>query len=101
MAEICPKCGLDKSICVCDIVAKEEERIRVTHDKRRYRKSVTIISGISKEVNIKDILKQLKSKMACGGTLKDDTIILQGDHRARIKDALIGLGFPEEKIEVS
>ncbi|MBN2042520.1 MAG: stress response translation initiation inhibitor YciH [Candidatus Aenigmarchaeota archaeon] len=100
MSEICKKCGLDKSICVCDIVAKEEEKIRVSHDKKRYGKHITLISGISKDIDIKDILKQLKTKMACGGTIKDNVIELQGDHRRRIKEILVRLGFPEENIEV-
>ena len=100
MSEICKKCGLDKSICVCDIVAKEEEKIRVSHDRKRYGKHITLISGISKEIDLKDIMKQLKGKLACGGTLKGNIIELQGDHRRRIKEMLAKLGFPEENIEV-
>ena len=66
---------------------------------RRFRKSITIIEGISE--NAKDIAKQLKSKLACGGTIKEGHIELQGDHKNRVKDLLVKLGYSEEQIEVS
>ncbi len=100
MSEICKKCGLDKSICVCDVVAKEEEKIWVTSDRKRYGKRITLISGISRDVDVKFLLKQLKTKLACGGTMKGDTIELQGDHRRQIKKVLAKLGFPEKNVEV-
>ncbi len=101
MTEICPNCGLPKDICACETIAKEEEKIRVSSVKKKFSKSVTIIEGISKDVNIKDILKELKTRLACGGTIKNGVIELQGDHRKRIKDILVKLGFSDEKIEVS
>ncbi|MBS7619416.1 stress response translation initiation inhibitor YciH, partial [Candidatus Bathyarchaeota archaeon] len=42
----------------------------------------------------------LKAKCACGGTAKNEQILLQGDHRETAKDVLIELGFPRENIEV-
>ena len=101
MNEICPKCGLSKELCVCETIAKEKEKIRVSESKRRYGKSITTVTGMSKDVNIKSILKELKTKLACGGTLKEDIIELQGNHKDKVKKMLIKLGFPEEQIEVS
>jgi translation initiation factor 1 len=101
MTEICPNCGLPKDLCVCETIAKEEEKIRVSSVNKRYGKSVTLIEGVSKDINTKDILKKLKTTLACGGTVKNDIIELQGDHRKKIKGLLVKLGFPEDKIEVS
>lgn len=101
MTEICPNCGLPKDICACETIAKEEEKIKITSVKKRFGKKVTIIEGMSKDVDAKGILKQLKTKLACGGTIKGNEIELQGDHRRRIKDILVKLGFQSEKIEVS
>jgi translation initiation factor 1 len=101
MPEICPNCGLPKDICACETIAKEEEKIKVSSSKKRFGKTVTTIEGISKDVDIKNVLRELKTKLACGGTVKNGTIELQGDHRKKIKDILIKLGFPEEKIEVA
>lgn len=96
--DICPKCGLPKQACICDEIAKTEQRITVTIEQRKFKKNITVISGIGKEVNIKDIAKQLKNELACGGTVKDGRIELQGDHRRRIQPLLISLGFKEEQI---
>ena len=96
--DICPKCGLPKQACICEEIAKSEQRITVTTEKRRFGKITTIISGFGKEVNIKELAKNLKNELACGGTVKDTTIELQGDHRKKIKEALMRLGFKEEQI---
>lgn len=101
MSGICPKCGLPQELCICETIAKEEEKIKVSLIKKRYGKTVTILEGISKDVDVKKVLKQLKTKLACGGTYKNDTVELQGDHKARIKDLLVKLGFAGDKIEVS
>jgi len=45
--------------------------------------------------------KKLKSQLACGGTAKEGRIELQGDHKNRIKDMLVKMGFSPETIEVS
>ena len=97
--EICPKCGLPKEACVCEQIVKSSQRIRVTTEKRKFGKIMTQISGFEKEVDIKKIAKALKNELACGGTFKDDTIELQGDHRKKVKPILVSLGFDEESIE--
>ena len=99
--EICPKCGLPKQACICEEIAKTEQRITVEVVKRKFGKSITVISGMSKDVNIKDIARELKNELACGGTVKDSIIELQGDHKKKIKPLLISKGFKEEQISES
>lgn len=101
MTEICPNCGLPKDICACETIAKEEEKIKVSSTRKRFGKKVTLIEGISRDVDSKGILKELKTKLACGGTVKDNVIELQGDHRRKIREILVKLGFQGDKIEVS
>jgi len=100
MNDVCPKCGLNKELCVCETIAKEKEKIKVSGVKRRYGKFITVVEGLSKDVDAKNILKELKTRLACGGTLKDGVIELQGDHRQRVKEALQKLGFSSEQVEV-
>lgn len=96
--EICPKCGLPKQACVCEKIAKGSQNLKVTTDKKRYGKIVTIVSGLE-GVDVKEIAKALKNELACGGTYRDSEVELQGDHRKRIKDVLVKLGFEAELID--
>ncbi|UCD02708.1 MAG: stress response translation initiation inhibitor YciH [Candidatus Aenigmatarchaeota archaeon] len=98
---VCPKCGLPKDLCICETMAREEEKIRVSLTDKRYKKIVTVIEGISGDVDIKNVLRDLKTKLACGGTYKNKTVELQGNHIKRIKDLLVKMGFPAEKIEIA
>lgn len=101
MPEICPKCGLIKDICACDILEKEEvQKIKAYTTKKKFRKLVTVIEGID-NAKIDDTAKELKQKLACGGTAKDGIIVLQGDHKRKIKEMLASMGYPAENIEVS
>jgi len=97
--DICPKCGLPIQACVCKEIAKTEQRIKIEAEKRRFGKITTLVTGLSNDVDKKEIAKKLKSKLACGGTVKNNVIELQGDHRKRVKPALVELGFPEDTIE--
>jgi translation initiation factor 1 len=81
-------------------IEKEEAAIVITKDIRKYRKPVTVISGLQERKDLKEITKQLKTKIGTGGTFKDGQIILQGDHRETAKGLLTQMGFKEEAIEV-
>ena len=100
MSNICPKCGLPKELCVCETIAKEEQRIKVKTIKRTFGKQITLVEGINeKDINLEELSKKLKSKFACGGTVKQGRIELQGDHKDKVKRELIKLGFAESSIE--
>lgn len=101
MSEICSKCGLPKELCICETLAKEKEKIKVYEERRRFGKAITIVQGLSKEVDVKNVMKELKQKLACGGTVKDSIVELQGSHKGRVKQILVKMGFPEDQIEVS
>lgn len=102
MAEICPTCGLPKDLCVCGEIEKEQQRIRIRLETRKFGKPTTIVDGINDDKNTRlaDIAQKLKSVCACGGTAKNGQIMLQGDHREKVRQYLIKLGYPEENIEV-
>jgi translation initiation factor 1 len=63
-------------------------------DSRRYGKMMTIVEGINPhELDLDEMATKLKSKCACGGTVKDGKIELQGDHRKKVKETLEQMGF--------
>ncbi|MCK4428768.1 MAG: stress response translation initiation inhibitor YciH [Candidatus Aenigmarchaeota archaeon] len=101
MSEICPVCGLPKDICVCGNAVKEEQKIVIYTIVGRFKKKVSVISGIdNKEVDTKALLKKLKHTLACGGTIKNNELWLQGEHKVKIKDLLGEEGFKKEQIEI-
>jgi len=84
--------------CVCGDIAKTQQEITVTTEKRRFGKVNTMISGFDDGVDIKDVAKKLKMKRACGGTVKNKIIELQGNHKGFIKPILVSEGFSEDQI---
>lgn len=101
MPEMCPKCGLPKEICVCEALDREtNRRIKIFKEKKKFRKYMTVVSGLSGD-EMEKTAKELKRILACGGTYKHGMIELQGDHTAAAKKALIGLGYAEDTIEMS
>jgi translation initiation factor 1 len=101
MAVICKKCGLPDDLCACGELDREEARIVIRLETRRFSKTSTIIEGINpKQSDMPKIVKELKSTFACGGTVKDGFIMLQGDHRYDVKRYLVKMGFNDQAIEV-
>ncbi len=99
MPEICPKCGLPKELCVCEDIAKPEQKIEIYTSRRRFGKTMTVIKGISSDdIELDELSTTLKSKCACGGTVKDGKIELQGDHTEKVKKILIDMGYSEDMI---
>ena len=92
--EICEKCGLPLDLCICKEIAKEQQIVRVYTLRKKFGKFITVIDGIDgKEVDLKALSKELKSKFACGGTVKEGVIELQGDQTRGAKEALEEMGF--------
>jgi len=101
MVDICPICGLPKDICVCGEISKEQQKIRVRLETRKFRKAMTLIEGLdSKDVNLSRLAQKMKAYCACGGTAKNGQIMLQGDQREKVYQFLIQMGYPKENIEV-
>ena len=101
MSEVCRTCGLVKELCVCETIAKESQKILVYIERKKFNKNYTIVEGIDqKEIDLKDLGKKLKSELACGGTFKDGKIELQGEHKHKVKEILIKIGFMPSTIEV-
>jgi len=97
--EICPVCGLPKELCVCEKIEEAERKIEVSIKQAKFKKLVTVVKGIS-EKEIEKVAKELKKRLACGGTIKNDEIILQGDHKSKIKAILLSLGYNEKEISI-
>jgi translation initiation factor 1 len=101
MAEVCSTCGLPKDLCVCGTISMEQQLVKVRLETRKWGKPTTVIEGIdAKSVDLSGLAGKLKSYCACGGTAKDNLILLQGDHRDKVRKVLVQQGFPETSIEI-
>ncbi len=82
---------------ILESLDKEQRKIRIRTEKRKFGKDVTVIEGVSEDSAL-EVTKYLKSKLACGGTYKGGRIELQGAHKLAVKQILLSLGYPEENI---
>lgn len=62
--------------------------------KGRKGKTVTVISGFqAKPETLAALLKDLKTQCGAGGTVKDNTIEIQGEHKQKLLEILIKKGY--------
>ena len=93
----CPNCEQPIDECICKSRKQNAGSgapvIKIRREtKGRAGKTVTTISGIIPNQQ-KDLAAQLKQQCGTGGTAKDGVIIIQGDHRAKIKAFLEKKGY--------
>ena len=73
--------------------ARQDLRIQATRSGRKG-KTVTIISGFQHQPAIlSKLLKQLKSQCGSGGTVKDNIIEIQGEHKQKLLEIVTKLGY--------
>lgn len=97
--EICTICGLPKNLCVCKEISRETQKIKITVERTRYRKILTMVTGIEDKERIEELARLLKKKLACGGTAKKNAIELQGNHKEKVKQILLQEGYKKEQFE--
>ena len=89
---VCPGCGQPVAGCTCKqkTTPATDGIVRVSHEtKGRKGKGVTLIKGVALDaLALAALGKQLKSGCGSGGTTKDGTIEIQGDHRDFVIAAL-------------
>ena len=72
---------------------QQDLRVQVSR-KGRKGKSVTIISGFThKNETLEALAKKLKAQCGSGGTVKDNTIEIQGEHAPKLVSLLIEKGY--------
>jgi translation initiation factor 1 len=72
---------------------QQNVRVQATRSGRKG-KTVTVITGFqAKPETLADLVKQLKAQCGTGGTIKDNEIEIQGDHKQKILEILIKLGY--------
>lgn len=74
-------------------LGQKDNVVRIRREtKGRGGKAVCVVSGLP-AADLKKILKQLKTRCATGGAVKEGCIEIQGEHRERIKSLLEADGY--------
>ena len=71
--------------------SRAQPMLTVLLEKRKHGRVVTCIHHLAGDQ--KTLLKQLKQKLATGGTIEEGSLILQGDHRDAVCAFLAERGF--------
>jgi translation initiation factor 1 len=96
---VCPDCRKPVSACRCKqkktskFPPKTHPRdgvVRIQREaKGRKGKTATVIYGLPlDEQGLKDLARELKARCGTGGTAKDGVIVIQGDHRKTLLEAI-------------
>jgi translation initiation factor 1 len=95
---ICPGCSNPVGRCTCRRKAASPEGdgiVRVSRSsKGRKGKGVTLVTGVPLTGDeLKALALKLKQRCSAGGTIKDGTIEIQGEHRDLLVAELAELGY--------
>ena len=95
----CERCGKLEEDCTCPPeppprIPPERQTARLSIEKRKKGKLVTLVQGLPREGNdLPGLLSQLKAACCAGGVLKEDALEIQGNQLNRLRDALSNIGY--------
>ena len=100
---VCPQCGQPVSRCSCGKRGPVEKapvfpadgRVRIRRETQgRKGKTVSVIYGLGADSSRLNVLaRALKQCCGSGGTVKEGTIVIQGDHCDRLREELENMGY--------
>ena len=95
---MCPDCRQAQADCRCKVQAPKGSAdgiVRVSREtKGRAGKGVTVVKGLPLDaVALAALGKQLRTACGSGGTAKDGTLEIQGDHVERVMELLKAQGY--------
>ena len=96
---VCPKCGWPEKNCSCSANVEQPVPDRITARLRiekagRKGKTVTVVESLPRNsAFLKDLAKELKRACSTGGTVVEDRVEIQGDHREKLRTLLRAKGW--------
>ena len=96
--KMCPRCHKTEAGCICRTAAaapKGDGIVRVGRQtKGRKGKGVTTVTGVPLVgAELEALAKRLKARCGAGGTVREGTIEIQGDHRDVLVAELESKGY--------
>ncbi|UXH79867.1 translation initiation factor Sui1 [Roseateles amylovorans] len=99
----CPTCRQAQADCRCKALAKDavlgDGKVRVRRETAgRKGKGVTVVLGLPLNADgLAETAKKLKAACGSGGTVKDGTVEIQGDHLEKVMQWLTQAGYAPKK----
>ena len=96
---LCPRCGWPIDDCRCSRAGDEPVPAKVAcvlrlEKKGRGGKTVTVVAGLPRNAAfLAGLASDLKRACGTGGTATDETVEVQGDHRATLRALLSAKGW--------
>jgi translation initiation factor 1 len=104
VGRICPGCRRPVTQCICKSAAGKAVRadagkVRVSRQTQsRAGKAVTLITGLPLDaIELQILARDLKRHCGSGGTVKDGSIEIQGEHRDAVLAELLRRGFAAKR----
>lgn len=96
--KVCPECTKPVKECICRKKTAQtggDGIVRIRREsKGRGGKTVTVVVGLTLgDDGIKQLAGELKKRCGTGGTVKDGSIEIQGDHRDLLLAELASRGY--------
>lgn len=95
----CDRCGKLEEECVCPPaptprIPPEKQTVKLSIEKRKKGKVVTIVRGLPAEGNdLPELLTSLKTACGAGGAIKDEALEIQGRHLQLVRETLAKIGY--------
>jgi translation initiation factor 1 len=81
-----------------DTLQPGQQDLRIWLDRKGGGKIITVVKGfIGTQTDLEALGKQLKNLCGTGGTVKDQEVQIQGDHRDKVHNWLAGKGYKAKK----
>ena len=75
------------------VVPVDEQKITLHLDRKGGGKTITVVRGIQNSSKQLSLAKELKKSFGVGGSIKNEDILIQGNHREKIKEILSLKGY--------